>query len=244
MNRSLTLFSYLAIFLGCYLAMPANHLIGDDDLAKQLIEHVKQSIQNAENGHSKLSKEILSISGYSSPKVRHFLNNLCSAPGTRYLEIGVWKGSTFVSALFGNEQSIDDAVAIDNWSEFGGPKNLFLKNCSKFLVGCPFRFYEANCFKIDAKAIFPQQVNTYFFDGEHTAISQELALTYYNDVLDDVFIVVIDDWNFKAVQLGTEEALRKMNYEILFKTNLPSSCINDAKNWWNGLFVAVLRKTK
>lgn len=42
----------------------------------------------------------------SSPKVRHLLNNLCSLPSTSYLEIGTWKGSTWISALFQNQKSV------------------------------------------------------------------------------------------------------------------------------------------
>src|SRR5579872_3190335 len=55
-----------------------------------LINHVQKSIKNAERGISKLSKDVLGIDGLSSSKVRHFLNNICSIPGTNYLEIGVW----------------------------------------------------------------------------------------------------------------------------------------------------------
>ena len=68
-----------------------------------LIEHVKQSIQNAELGISQLNSKILNLEGMSSDKVRHFLNNICSLEHGNYLEIGVWKGSTFISALYKNK---------------------------------------------------------------------------------------------------------------------------------------------
>ncbi len=47
----------------------------------------------------------------------------------RYLEIGVWKGSSLCAAMWKNEIT---CLAIDNWSEFGGPKSRFLYNFNKF----------------------------------------------------------------------------------------------------------------
>ncbi len=73
---------------------------------------VQTSIELAYQGSSSLTQQILNIDGMSSPKVRHFLNNLCSLPGTSYLEIG-WKGSTWISALYGNKATIQQA---DDWN--------------------------------------------------------------------------------------------------------------------------------
>lgn len=243
MKKSISIWAFF-IFLICSKFSSLNILHANDATAIQLVEHVKKSIENAEKGNSKLSKEVLNLSGMSSAKVRHFLNNLCSAPNIRYLEIGCWKGSTLISALYGNYGSIKDAVAIDNWSKFGGPKELFLQNCKKFIPMFPLRFYEIDSFEVDTKAVFPLPINVYFYDGDHSALSQELALTYYNEILDDVFVVIIDDWNRKAVQSGTREAFKKLNYEILYKVALPSFRSNDQENWWNGIFVAVVRKQK
>ena len=61
----------------------------------------------------------------SGKKTRHFYNNICSMKNSRYLEIGTWKGSTLCSAMCNNKMK---CVAIDNWSQFNGPKNEFLKN--------------------------------------------------------------------------------------------------------------------
>ena len=52
----------------------------------------------------------------SDASVRHLINNLASAPGTRYLEVGSWRGSTLASALGGgNDATVDLSVAIDLW---------------------------------------------------------------------------------------------------------------------------------
>lgn len=209
-----------------------------------LIEHVKQSIHNAELGISKLTEEILNLEGMSSDKVRHFLNNICSLNGGKYLEIGVWKGSTFISALYNN--NLSDAIAIDNWSLFAGPKETFINNVTNFLPTIASTFYESDCFKFNLDYI-KNKINIYFYDGGHTQKEQELAFTYYNDIFENTFIAIVDDYNWKEVQDGTQEAFRKLNYKILYEQYLPSpfNPLPTQRNttmWWNGLYVAVISK--
>ena len=84
-----------------------------------LIKHIKKSLVNTNNYSSKITKEILHMDGKSGKKTRHFYNNICSMNDSRYLEIGTWKGSSICSAMCNNNMT---CVAIDNWSEFGGPK--------------------------------------------------------------------------------------------------------------------------
>lgn len=209
---------------------------------ENLIENVKKCIINANAGHSKLPDKVLKIQGMSSAKVRHLLNNLCACPNSSYLEIGVWKGSTWISALYGNNDSLVDAIGIDNWSEFGAPKRVFKKNISKFIPSNRGRFYSKNAFSLPKEKIFYTPVNIYFYDGDHSASAQEQAFTYYNDVLDDVFIAIVDDWNFPPVPLGTYAAFNRLGYTVLYETVLSAKNNGDKGDWWNGLYIAVIRK--
>lgn len=204
-----------------------------------LIEHVIKSIETAELGASKLTSEILNLEGMSSNKVRHFLNNICSLENGHYLEIGVWKGSTFISALYQN--NLEYAVAIDNWSLFAGPKQIFKNNIARFLQDGTYNFYEADCFKLDLKKI-PNKINIYFYDGGHTTNEQKLAFTYYNDIFADTFIAIVDDYNWSEVQDGTQQAFQELGYNVLFERFLPSSRNGDTASWWNGIYVAVISK--
>ena len=90
------------------------------EIYKPLIE---TAFLNAENKISKITNEIINMEGMSGTKTRHFYNNLLNTEDARYLEIGTWKGSSVCSAMYGNTAKI---ICIDNWSEFGGPKNEFL----------------------------------------------------------------------------------------------------------------------
>ena len=206
------------------------------------VTHTQNSILTASKLISKLCPEILAIPGMSSPRVRHFLNNVLEMENARYLEIGVWMGSTFISAMYKNKPT--QANCIDNFSEkneYTACRDLFFLFCKKFLNPESYKFIEGDSFQIDISQI-KLPVNVYFYDGSHTVESQEKALIYYNDVLDDTFIYIVDDYNFPEVPLGTQSGIKKMNYHIDFETVLSARFNGDCENWWNGLYVSVLRK--
>tara|TARA_Y100000034_G_scaffold133686_1_gene199870 strand:+ start:756 stop:1466 length:711 start_codon:yes stop_codon:yes gene_type:complete len=72
---------------------------------------------------SKLSDVERQLFGQSSIKIKCLLNNLCNKDGTRYLELGTYRGSTLVGALYGNAKT--SAVGVDNFSyDFREPKKV------------------------------------------------------------------------------------------------------------------------
>lgn len=208
---------------------------------KKYIEHLNNCIQNAEMLTSSIEKTsgILKIDGMSSHKVRHFLNNLCGLDDARYLEVGTWKGSTLLSAIYKNFHC--KATCIENFSDFGGPKSEFLNNVQNFKSNTPsFQFLEQDCFSVSLKNL--EKKNIYFFDGLHTEADHEKAFTYFNEILDDTFICAVDDWNFGQVVSGTKKAFKNLSYNILFEKVLPAARNGDTAQWWNGLYVAVIQK--
>ncbi|MEX0849083.1 MAG: hypothetical protein WD055_02545 [Candidatus Dependentiae bacterium] len=228
----------LASKMFCLIVLTGTHLMFGE---RSLVEHVKKCIEFAKNDQSKLTPEALSIEGMTSRKVKHLLNNICTLENSTYFEIGTWKGSTFIASLYGNGSSVVEAVACDNWSLFGGPKQEFKRNCS-LINDVNYRFYEQDCFVLDKDGLFENPVNIYFYDGEHTVRDQERAFTYFNDVFADTFIAIVDDWNFPNVPKGTRAAFQKLEYTILYEIVLPAKKVGDPETWWNGLYVAVLSK--
>jgi hypothetical protein len=217
---------------------------------EEAIELVEKSILNGENKNSKLNDDVLSIQGMSSPKFKHFLNNICSNPDNRYLEIGTFKGGTFISALWKNEMN-KTPVAIDNFSEFFdidnynkkndiNPRECFHINTNKFLSDRRFRFIDYNCFDIDLE--FNTNFDVYLYDGDHSEGSQELALTYFRPVLADVIIFIVDDWNMDTAKKGTLKGLKDWN--VIKKWELKADFDGDMANWWNGTAIFVLEKGK
>jgi hypothetical protein len=207
----------------------------------ELINHIENCLENANNYKSKITTEILSMEGMSGKKTRHFYNNICSMNDCRYLEIGTWMGSSICSAMCNNNMT---CVAIDNWSEFGGPKDEFLINFNKFKGNNNATFIEKNCWDIDVNNI--GKFNIYMYDGNHTKTSHFQALNYYMPCLDDEFIYLVDDWNWSDVRTGTLESIEANNCKILYKNEIFCNdhpgiqrSIND---WHNGICIFVLKK--
>lgn len=199
-------------------------------------DYVKLAIDYALSGQTKLNTKALSMEGMSSPKVRNFLNKLLETPDARYLEIGVWRGSTFYSALYKNNPVY--ATAIDNFATFGGNEQTFINNLSD--IEFPYEFINDHCF--DLKNKLDKKYNIYFYDGEHRDLDQENALTYYYDNLDDEFIYICDDWNFPEVPSGTFHGIEQNDFKIVDEWTLKANYNGDTDNWWNGVWVAVLKK--
>lgn len=212
-----------------------------EEIYKSLIEI---SFQNAENNFSKITNDIINMEGMSGTKTRHFYNNLLNTHDARYLEIGTWKGSSVCSAMYNNKATV---VCIDNWSEFGGPKNEFLVNFEKFKGENNANFIENDCYKVDVSVL--PKFNIYMYDGNHTNESHYKALLHYYNCLDDLFIFIVDDWNWSDVRDGTMNSIKKLNLKILYEKEIRLTWDNShtsqpqAKDtWWNGIYVAILEK--
>lgn len=206
--------------------------------------HIETSFENAENYTSKITIDIINMEGMSGTKTRHFYNNLLSIPDARYLEIGTWKGSSVCSAMCGNKAKV---TCIDNWSEFGGPKNEFLMNFEKFKGENEASFIENDCYSVDVYKL--PKINMYMYDGNHTNENHYKALLHYYNCLDDIFIFIVDDWNWKEVRDGTMTSIQKLNLKVLYEKEVRLTWDNSvtpepelSKNWWNGIYIAILQK--
>jgi hypothetical protein len=205
---------------------------------------LERAFQNAEKKISKITNDIINMEGMTGTKTRHFYNNLLNTDDARYLEIGTWKGSSVCSAMYKNKAKI---ICIDNWSEFGGPKDEFVNNFNKFKGENDATFIESDCFKVDV-SILPK-FNIYMYDGNHTNESHYKALLHYYNCLDDIFIFIVDDWNWKDVRDGTFESIKKLNLKVLFDRRIRLTWDNShtpqpqaSQTWHNGIYVAILQK--
>jgi hypothetical protein len=206
------------------------------DLVSKYISHVEKAAQDAIDGNSKCSNDILALDGMSGSITRHFYNNVVSMENTRYLEVGTWKGSSTCSAMFGNEA---DVVCIDNWSEFGDVKKDFLDNVGKFKGSNKLTIIEKDAFTITVED-FPHKFNIYLYDGHHSIESHEKSLTHLIDAMDDIFIFIVDDWGWGDTQIGTRQALAKLGLVVEYEKEYVTP--GGGKGWWNGTVVMVLRK--
>ena len=211
-----------------------------------LADRVDAAFARARALQGKLDARVLDIEGMSGRKYRYFINNLVeTVDQARYLEIGSWAGSTFCSAIFGNNVT---ATAIDNWSEFGGPINHFFYNvahcCSKDTrISTMTRDFR----QVDYGAI--GLYNIYLFDGPHQYQDQYDGLAYPLRALDAEFVFIVDDWNWEPVRKGTMDAIRALGVQVVRQIEVFSNLENShpaiagkASDWHNGYFISVLRK--
>jgi hypothetical protein len=203
-----------------------------------------KAFENAENNISKITNDIISMDGMSGTKTRHFYNNLLNYNDARYLEIGTWKGSSVCSAMCNNKATV---VCIDNWSQFGGPKDEFLVNFEKFKGENKAIFIENDCFKIDVSTL--PKFNIYMYDGDHSNETHQNALIHYYNCLDDIFIYIVDDWNCADIRNATYEAIKKLNLKILYEKEIRLTTDNSHTphdvayvSWWNGIYAVILQK--
>jgi hypothetical protein len=227
--------------------LPVFYLCGDFSSSDEA-RLVKHSFDQALNNESPLPSEIREIVGMSGQKYRAFINNLVrSCPNPRYLEVGSWAGSTATAALSGNCAS---ALCIDNWSGFGGPKDQFFQNINNVLSEkIQFKFMECDFRSVDYGSI--GKFNIYLFDGPHKPADQYDAIVIAHPALTETFFLIVDDWNWLGVRLGTLRALAgcrcQLECSIEVRTTLDGSYPSphmQQSDWHNGYFIAVVRKER
>lgn len=199
---------------------------------------------------TKLTQSVFDINGMSTPEVRMLLNELVEEE-TNYLEVGIHRGSTFVSAMFKNKPK--SSFAIDH---FGGVmfsddiKNKFLENCANhdLFPEKNFVLFHEDSFRLKQyQKNQIKNINLYFYDGGHSAEEHKNALSYYYENLSDTFILIVDDWvHLPAVEgtrLGIEENRLRIlkEWELGFSQHLQQQN-PDKLSWHNGLYIAVVQK--
>jgi hypothetical protein len=206
---------------------------------------LKNAFEESMRGIAKLPSWVCNLDGMSGQKYRSFINNLiASHPNPHYLEIGSWRGSTAVAAVYGNSVR---AVCIDNWSEFGGPKKEFISNMEK--VDSPhvvFRAIENDFRRVNYASLEP--FNVYFFDGPHSEADQFDAIAVVRPALDSPFILIVDDWNSPQVRIGTFRGIRNSKFRIASSIEIRTTQLDGSgplttdkeSDWHRGYYMAVL----
>ncbi len=217
------------------------------------IKHIENSIEWGELEVSKLTLDILNIQGITSNKVKCLLNNICNIDGAHYLEIGVFRGSTFCSAIYGNNIK---ATGIDNWSspylmpsgvsqkmtsylrnQSNDPKEEFLSNVKKFGNVENMSVYRANYLEFDYSTIEPLDI--IFYDGETKYYDQYTTIKKLIPHMSDKCILIVDDWNWQKE--GAIKALEESKSIITYQKNIHTMG-EDSKDFWNGLGIFLIEK--
>lgn len=210
---------------------------------RELVNHTMRAVQATIDGVWLLDDDVeeLSKAGLSSIRTQSLLYRLAHRPEHRHLEVGMFTGTTFFAT--GVDSAMKELVGIDNWQldvrdKFWANHELF-KNAL-----CPHKIYEEDCWEIDKKKL--GKFDSYFYDGCHGLQEQHNALVHFWDNLEDLSVVVIDDYKELRVQRGTMRALEELGikYQLVYGFALPGGFKWAKELFWNGLGVFCFDKTR
>lgn len=200
-------------------------------------EFIDNCILLARNCKSKCTPEILALHGMSGDMTRHLYNNICGiSDKINYLEIGCFKGSSTLAALYGNECS---ATVIDNWSEFGGPQQEFFKNIQSIHPIKNIQILNEDSFNLTSE-LQNTPYDIYLYDGHHSVESHTKAITYYWKYLADTSIIMVDDWDWEMVKKGTLAGISQMGGKILYQVDISEP--KGPAGFWNGCGIFLIQK--
>ena len=217
------------------------------------IRAIEQAIAQAVAHSSNLTPDALSVPGFTSPNIRHLMNNL-GALSTRYLEIGVHKGGSFCSTIYGNP-NLSHVTAIDHWIDLYGGKDYDLPTFKEFMChaadhvdpGTNLSITRSPLFDVNpGKIVGP--IDLYYYDADHSQQYQCDQIPYFLPCLDQEFVMCVDDFSWDQVRMGTIQGLGKANLHIVkdweFTVSKPGQHWEQmaGEPWWNGFYVALLRK--
>lgn len=204
-----------------------------------MIETYKTMIETSFENAQKNQSNIMEQYDYCPRKILHFLNNIVSYHDSRLLRIGI---SCISSFMYGNKAKII-CIPPDN-SELGFDKMSFLKMFEKFKGDNEAIFIDMDWLEVDTTTL--PQFNMYMCDGNHNSYNRLKCLLHYYSCLDEIFIFIINQWNFNAVKMETKDLFKNVNLKVLYEKEIiinfkpPSSELQDT--WWNGIYVAILQK--
>jgi hypothetical protein len=174
------------------------------------------------------------IPGYSASGVLEMLNHYVRAlpRNLRYGEVGSFMGLTLVGALYRNSAR---AVAIDNFSEFGGTENALRATLDRYRVADRVEVCPTNFRTVFNEQLLPRQsLGVYFYDGQHDEEAQYLGLTLAEPFLAPKAVVFIDDTNWPAPRRAAERWIRERKLTVLH--DIVTQDFRTSPHW-NGLII-------
>jgi hypothetical protein len=215
--------------------------------ARSLAAEIDRAFEDASHEKGKILADTLSMEGMSGRKYRYFINNLIerlAAP--RYLEIGVCAGSTFCSAVDGNKV---EAIASDNWTQFGGTIEKFQGNLSRQrLDHAETRILSRDFRDVDYKEF--GGVDIYFYDGPHEERDHYDSLRRVAGCLKDPAIYIVDDWNLLPVRKGTKAAMEDLGFKAVHEIEIRTTpdgrypkLNKQHSDWHNGYWISLVSRS-
>ncbi len=157
-------------------------------------------------------------------------------PNDCFVNVGVWHGFSFLSGLMNNPEKT--CVGVDNFSQFGGPKDFFLQRFGRAKSSNHF-FYDMDYLDY-FRQIHRQPIGFYFYDGDHSYENQMLGLKIAEPFFSPECIILVDDTNWDEPYQATFDFIKSSqhSYKTLLDIKTKHNC---HPTFWNG--VLVLQRT-
>jgi hypothetical protein len=217
---------------------------------KQFMDKLAEQYDNWDTEHIKpkntVFKDIFNgIGGFTTENNLQMLNFAVKnmQEGEYYCEVGTFRGTTLVGALYGNNCK---GFSVDNFAEFDENRtnyNKLMENIKKFGVKEQVLFNEQDFreFFRDFPGKNPGiKFGVYLYDGAHDYQSQLDGLELAKPFLADNALIFVDDTNWEQPRKANEDFIKaNPNCKLLMdiKTNSEQS-----KTFWNGVQVILWEK--
>ena len=223
---------------------------------------IHDCLKAADNGQSKVGERELEIHSTSSRRLKSLVNNICSKPNTRYLEIGVYKGGSFISAAIDNKGF--EGVGVDNFRyddrepKKWAPVGRFWDNMKSHLEANMLR-YSGRDTKVDTKKLkiiekdwkdvnwnAEKRFDVCFFDlNPVTAEDYELFFTTVYLALADDATIIFSNYSNERHANALDNAIANVDtFTILGKEHRISGGLSDDTHYGSGVLVLTIQKNK
>ena len=214
----------------------------------------QEAVKKSSKGVTKLIPQILEIHGITSRRIKSLLNNICDMKSVVYLELGVFRGSTLIAAMYKND--IKKAYAVDNfnydpiepgkYNEKGWPsiRRAFNDACIRYGLSDNLVLLEKAVQEVDITEI-SEPVNVVFYDCWPAKTGNMVDnLKHVLGSLDSVFILIISEYSSKSTKTAATKFIEDNNLITHYTEELKTMGVRNANSWWSGIGIYVLEKAK
>lgn len=160
-------------------------------------------------------KEVCKVPRMSTFGIGAMINRGVSElkPGECFVNVGVWNGFTFLSGVAHNPEVT--CIGVDNFSQFGGPREAFLQRFSR-LKSAKHSFFDMD-FEEYFRTKHQGKIGFYIYDGDHKYEDQLKGLQVAEPYFSDNCLILVDDTNWEQPWQATYDFIKqsKHKYKVL-----------------------------
>jgi Methyltransferase domain len=150
-----------------------------------------------------------------------------------YVNVGTWVGFSLMAGMAGNPAKT--CIGIDNFSEFGGPRQAFHERFDRLAQHEHHHFHEMD-YEDYFASVHRGPIGVYLYDGEHSYENQLRGLQVAEPYFGDECVVIVDDTNWGEPYQATYDFIAQSNreYTVLLDQRTAG---NVHPTFWNGVLL-------